>query len=114
MPYTIDWGLLELYVTSYRRNNMRKKVKKWYDGDSGVFSDGTKFRLNNVGAPEKHQFGGKKAAKTVSGMTSRSNGIINWIKTGIGHYGRELGKMSNKDGSINSRMRKKGYKNKGR
>jgi len=25
---------------------MRKNIKKWSDGDSGVFTNGTRFRLN--------------------------------------------------------------------
>ncbi len=31
-----------------------KKVKKWDDGDSGVFTDDTRFRLNGVRAHGKH------------------------------------------------------------
>lgn len=92
----------------------RKKVEKWYDGDSGKFADGTNFRLAGVGAPEKHQFGGKKATRQVSGMTGKTNGWVNWKPTGRGYYGRQIGTMSNKHGSINNRMRKKGYKKKGR
>lgn len=90
-----------------------KKIARWLDGDSGRFSDGTKFRLANVRAPEKHQFGGSKATKVASGMTSRSNGFVNWKPVGSS-YGRQVGVMSNKDGSINKRLQNRGYKNKGR
>jgi len=90
-----------------------KKVRKWDDGDSGSFIDGTRFRLAKVRAPEKYQFGDKKATKTSAGMTSRSNGLVNWKSVGSS-YGRQVGYMSNKDGSINRRLRAKGYKNKGR
>ena len=90
-----------------------KKVKQWKDGDSGIFTDGTGFRLAGVRAPEKYQYGGKKATKTASGMTSRSSGRVNWKPVGTS-YGRQVGNMSNKDGSINRRMRSKGYTNKGR
>ena len=90
-----------------------KKVKQWKDGDSGIFTDGTRFRLAGVGAPEKYQYGSKKATKTAAGMTSRSNGKVSWKPVGSS-YGRQVGNMSNKDGSINQRMRSKGYKNKGR
>ena len=93
---------------------MRKKIKKWFDGDSGEFSDGTKFRLNNVRTPEKYQFGGERATRTVAGMTGRTSSRINWTPVARDKYGRQLGNMSNKDGSINQRMRKKGYTNKGR
>jgi endonuclease YncB( thermonuclease family) len=92
---------------------MRKKIKRWNDGDSGVFKDGTRFRLANVNAPEHYQYGGKKATKVASGMTSRSSGWVNWKPVGRS-YGREVGNMSNSDGSINQRLREKGYKNKGR
>jgi endonuclease YncB( thermonuclease family) len=51
------------------RKHTRKHVKSWHDGDSGTFTDGTRFRLAGVRAPEKYQFGGKKATKTASGMS---------------------------------------------
>ena len=92
---------------------VRKKVRKWFDGDSGEFTDGTQFRLAGVRAPESHQFGGSKATKQASGMTSRSKGLVNWKPVGSS-YGRQVGEMSNKDGSINQRMKKRGNKNKGR
>jgi len=93
---------------------VRKKVKKWTDGDSGVFSDGTRFRLSGVRAPEKHQFGGSKATRAAAGMSGRSKGYVNVTKRGNDSYGRDIVEMRNKDGSINERLRKKGYKNKGR
>jgi len=84
---------------------VRKKVKNWKDGDSGTFTDRTRFRLAGVRAPEKKQYGGKKATKVASGMTSRSSGYVNWKPVGSS-YGRQVGNMSNKDGSINKRMRR--------
>lgn len=92
----------------------RKKVKKWLDGDSGIFTDGTKFRLNNVRAPEKHQYGGSTAHRRAAGMTSRTNNRVNWTPVAKDRYGREVGNMSNKHGSVNQRMRARGSKNKGR
>ena len=92
----------------------RKKVKKWYDGDSGRFADGTEFRLGGEGAPEKYQFGGKKATRQAASMTGQTNGWVNWEPTGRGHYGRQIGNMSNRFGPINERLRKRGYKEKGR
>jgi hypothetical protein len=47
-------------------------------------------------------------------MTGRSNGRVNWKPVAKDSYGRQVGNMSNKDGSINIRMKSKGYKNKGR
>jgi len=93
---------------------VKKKITKWVDGDSGVFSDGNKFRLSGVRAPEKSQFGGSKATKTAAGMTGRSKGSVDVKIVGIDKYGRTLVDMKNKDGSINDRLIKKGYKNKGR
>lgn len=90
-----------------------RKIKKWIDGDSGIFANGEQFRLANVRAQEKHQYGGSKATKVVAGMSARSNGYVNVTKVAKDHYGRTLVKMSNKDGSINKRMIAKGYKNKG-
>jgi len=93
---------------------MKKKIQQWFDGDSGVFSDGTKFRLNNVRKPESYQFGGEKATRTAAGMTGRTDGWVNWNPVARDRYGRQVGNMSNKDGSINQRMRSRGYSNKGR
>lgn len=93
---------------------MKRKIKQWDDGDSGVFSDGTRFRLNNVRTPEKYQFGGEKATRTAAGMTARANGQVSWNSIARDKYGRQIGNMSNKDGSINQRMRDKGYRSKGR
>lgn len=91
----------------------KKRIAYWNDGDSGVYTDGTRFRLARVRAPEKHQFGGPKATKVASGMTARSNGLVR-VRTVGRSYNRTIDYQSNKDGSINNRMRLKGYTNKGR
>jgi micrococcal nuclease len=93
---------------------LRRKVKKWVDGDSGTFTNGEKFRLARVRAPEKNRRGGTTALRSASGMTSRQNNIVNVEKVARDKYGRSLVEMSNKHGSINNRLRKKGYTNKGR
>ena len=93
---------------------VKKKIKNWRDGDSGIFSDGTEFRLARVRAPEKHQFGGSKATKVVAGMTGRSKGWVDVKPVGKDRYGRVIVEMSNKGGSTNGRLIKKGYKDKGR
>jgi len=87
---------------------------KFIDGDSGTLPDGTRFRLANVRAPEMNQRDGTKARNVSRGMISRSKGIVSIEVTGRDKYGRVLVNMSNKDGSINERMRAKGYRNKGR
>lgn len=92
----------------------RKKVGNLSDADSGWFTDGTPFRLSNVRAHEKHQFGGSKAKRVLAGMLSRSKGFVNVKTVSRGRYGRNIVEMRNKDGSINARMRRKGYRRKGR
>ena len=92
----------------------KKTIKKWKDGDSGSFSDGTEFRLARVRAPEKHQIGGSKATKVASGMTGRSKGWVDVRQVGYDRYGRVIVEISNKNGCINDRLIKNGYKNKGR
>lgn len=91
----------------------RKRVDYWIDGDSGVFVDGTHFRLANVRAPEKGTRGAKTATKAAAGMTGQSKGYVN-VRVVGSSYGRKVVNMRNSDGSINSRMRKRGYRTKGR
>ncbi len=51
---------------------MRRTVKRIIDGDTFVVNrriDGTnKVRLANVDAPERYQFGGRKATNTLRGL----------------------------------------------
>lgn len=93
---------------------MRKRVEYWEDGDSGVFTDGTRFRLARVRAPESYQFGGETATRRAAGMSGQSRGIVNIAPIGRDAYGRLLVEMSNKDGSINNRLLRRGSRNKGR
>jgi endonuclease YncB( thermonuclease family) len=99
---------------------MTRKPKKYTrkvtfkDGDSGAYSDGTNFRLANVRAPEMNQTGGLKAKRTASGMVGRNKGFVNIEEVCRDKYGRILVNMKNKDGSINERLRNRGYTNKGR
>jgi micrococcal nuclease len=94
----------------------KKYIRKveFIDGDSGCFSDGTRFRLANVRAPEMSQYGGTEARNVVRRMISRSKGRVSVEEVGRDKYGRVLVNLNNKDGPINERMRKKGFKNKGR
>ncbi len=92
----------------------RKRIKQWDDGDSGSFTDGTRFRLNRVRAPEKHQFGGETATRRAAGMTGRSSGFVNINPFARDKHGRLVVDMWNQDGSINKRLLKRGCKNKGR
>jgi len=91
-----------------------RKIRRWFDGDSGEFSNGDQFRLAEVRAPEKHQFGGSKATRRVAGMTGRSNGKVNVRAVARDSYGRSVVYMSNKDGSVNQRMKQRGCRSKGK
>ena len=93
---------------------MKKKVSRWQDGDSGWFSDGTQFRLARVRAPEKYQFGSETATRRAAGMTGQSRGFVNVQPVARDSYGRVLVEMSNNSGSINSRLLRRGSKNRGR
>ena len=92
---------------------VKKRIGHWKDGDSGVFTDSSRFRLARVRAPESHQYGGSKATRTAAGMTGQTRGVVNVRRVGKS-YGRAVVEMQNRHGSINSRMRAKGYRNKGR
>ena len=92
----------------------RKKISQWHDGDSGVFTDGKRFRLAGVRAAEKNQRGGETATRRAAGMTGRTGGNVNVSVVGRDTYNRQLVKMSNRDGSINKRLIRRGSKNKGR
>lgn len=92
----------------------KRKIAKLYDGDSGVFANGENFRLSNVRSPETGKKGGSEAKRTLAGMLGRNNNQANVKAVGTDSYGRTLVRLSNRDGSINSRMRSKGYTNKGR
>jgi len=91
-----------------------KEIQKWYDGDSGTFTDGTRFRLRNVRAPELKRKGGSTAKRVAAGITGRNQGKVTVKTVGKDKYGRILVNMKNKDGSINQRLRQKGYTNQGR
>ncbi len=95
-------------------NMVRKKVEKWDDGDSGKFTDGKRFRLSGVRAPEKNQRGGSTATRSAAGMTGQSKGRVNWTPVARDKYGREVGNMTNQHGSVNKRLIQRGSKNKGR
>ncbi len=88
---------------------VRKRVDYWHDGDSGRFTDGTWFRLARVNAPEKHRAGGERATRTAAGMAGQSNGYVNVRNIGRS-YNRAVVEMRNGDGSINERLRRRGYR----
>lgn len=93
---------------------IKKKIAYWNDGDSGRFTDGSRFRLARVRAPEKYQFGGETATRRAAGMSGRTNGFVNTKTIARDAYGRIVVELSNRDGSINNRLLRRGSINKGR
>ena len=93
---------------------VKKRIARWDDGDSGIFTDGTKFRLKRVRAPESYQFGGETATRRSAGMTGKSNGFVNVKPVARDRWGRVLVEMSNQHGSTNNRLLRRGCRNKGR
>jgi len=51
-----------------------------------------------------------KAKKILSGMTGRSKGWVSVEEVGIDPYGWVIVKLENQDGSINDRMKQRGYR----
>ncbi|WMW26005.1 nuclease [Methanolobus sediminis] len=88
-------------------------VVRYIDGDTFLLNVGIKIRLSNVRAHELHQYGGMKAKRTLSGMIGRHGRKIKFKGVHIDRD-RLVAEVKNGDGSINDRMRKKGYRSKGR
>ncbi|ADE36564.1 thermonuclease family protein [Methanohalophilus mahii] len=90
-------------------------VKKCIDGDTLEMTNGDRIRLSKVRSPETYQKGGNKSTNVLRGMVNKCKKKIQYKPTSTkGSYNRIVAEVKNKDGSINERMRKKGYKSKGR
>lgn len=85
------------------------QIQFFVDGDSGQFSNGEHFRLADVRSPDKDKVDYMKAKKILSGMAGRCHRCVNVEEVGIYQYGRLLVELENKDGSINDRIRQRGY-----
>lgn len=123
IAFEVDRKVYIIYLTANHKPKARKiklaiwkkrKIKKWHDGDTPEFTNGEIARLARVRAHEKHQFGGSTATKTAAGMSGRSRGFVYVKQVARDRWRRPVVEIKNKDGSINSRMIKKSYKNKGR
>lgn len=64
------------------------KVKRVIDGDTIVMDDNTHVRLNNLDAPELHQFYGNQAKQFLSNLVL--NKTITGVKHGKDKYGRTI------------------------
>lgn len=94
----------------------KRKVKKVIDGDTlstySKVNGTTKIRLVGVRAPEKNQKGGKTATNLLK--KSVSGKFISVKPKAKDKYGRTIASVSYKGRSVNNKMRKAGYTNKGR
>ena len=86
------------------------QIQFFFDGDSGQFSNGERFRMADVRSPEEDDPDYIKAKRIVSGMAGRFHKWVSVEEVGIDQYGRVLVKLYNEDGSINDRMRQRGYR----
>ena len=85
------------------------QIQFFCDGDSGQFSNGERFRIANIHTPEKDDPEYRRAKRIVSSMAGRSKGWVTVEVVGIDQYGRLLVELGNQDGSINERMRQRGF-----
>jgi endonuclease YncB( thermonuclease family) len=85
------------------------QIQFFFDGDSGQFSNGERFRLADVRSPDKDDPDYLKAKRVVTGMAGRNRRRVTVEEVGIDPYSRLLVKIYNEDGSINDRMRQRGY-----
>ena len=86
------------------------QIQFFFDGDSGQFSNGERFRLADVRSPDKNEADYMKAKRSFSAMAGRSHRMVTVEEVGIDQYGRVLVNLENQDGSINDRMRQRGYR----
>ncbi|MCG7850467.1 MAG: thermonuclease family protein [ANME-2 cluster archaeon] len=86
------------------------QIQFFFDGDSGQFSNGERFRLADVRSPDKEDPGYMKAKRSLSAMAGRSHRMVTVKEVGIDPYGRVIVYLENQDGSINERMKQRGYR----
>ena len=85
---------------------MRRTVKKIIDGDTFVVNrkigNTNRIRLARVNAPEKYQYGGKRATSKLRGLIGGKTVTI--IPVGRS-YGRIVAQVRHRRRSINRRLR---------
>ena len=86
-------------------NKMRRTVKKVIDGDTFVVNrkigNTNRIRLARVNAPEKYQYGGKRATNKLRGLIGGKTVTI--IPVGRS-YGRIIAKVRHRRKSANKRL----------
>ena len=89
---------------------IRRTVKKVIDGDTFVVSrrigNSNVVRLSNVNAPEKRDYGGRKATNVLRGMIGGRQVSVSPVGRS---YGRVVAKVTQNRRNINKRMKSKGY-----
>ncbi|NPE28965.1 nuclease [Methanococcoides sp. SA1] len=88
-------------------------VVKCKDGDSFTLKNGIEIRLANVRAQEIGKPGAVNATRVLAGILGRDSNKIRYKGVDIS-YGRLVAEVRNINGSVNEKMREKGYTNKGR
>jgi len=66
--------------------------------------------MADIHTPEKDSPDYTKAKKMVSAMAGRSNRWVTVEQVLIDQYGRLIVKLENQDGSLNERMKQRGYR----
>lgn len=85
------------------------QISIYYDGDSGKFANGERFRLSGVHAPEKNDPDYLKAKRSFIGMCSQDHGWVDVTEVARDSWCRVIVDLYNNWGWINERLRKKGY-----
>ena len=85
------------------------QIMFFVDGDSGQFSNGERFRLADVRSPEEDEADYLKAKRSLSAMAGRSHRWVTVEEVGFDQYGRILVKIFNENGSLNERIKQRGY-----
>lgn len=88
---------------------MRRKIKRVVDGDTVELHRGigdSKFvRLSNVNAPEKHQYGGRRATNVLRGMVGGRTVTVK--PEARDTYGRVVATLYSDRKNVNTRIKKK-------
>ena len=108
-PSARDVINLNTIKSNSRTMSYQIQIQFFFDGDSGQFENGERFRLADVRSPDKDEVNYMKAKRSVSAMAGRNHRWVTVEEVGIDPYGRLLVKLYNEDGSINDRMRQRGY-----
>jgi len=93
-------------MVSIRRKVIRRKVKRVIDGDTFIVSrkigNTNRIRLAGINAPEKHQFGGKRATNRLRGLIGGKTVTI--VPVGRS-YNRIVADVRHKRKSLKKRLR---------